>query len=344
MYLTAGCNLACRHCWITPTYQPGGGSGGHLSLQLLERAILEAKPLGLRSCKLTGGEPSLHPEFHELGALLHRHGISYWAESNGVLIGAAEATMLRRTGLSFISVSLDGASAATHDYQRAVPGAYDAALRGIACLVAEGYQPQIIFTLTKDNAHELFDVFPLAARLGCGSVKVNLLEPTGRGQVMTAANRGFSARELIDIGHRVEEVEGDLPIKVHYSWPPAFWSIKRLLRGDPETCGVHGILGILADGTLAMCGVGRHVEELAYGRIGECDLADVWLNHPKLRDLRAVKPTDIEGVCGQCLHAARCFGACRASVYNAERSLRAPFKLCQDAFEAGLFPATRLRS
>lgn len=252
--------------------------------------------------------------------------------------------MLRRTGLTFISVSLDGSTAATHDYQRAVPGAYDAALRGIACLVAEGYRPQIIFTLTRDNAHELFDVFPLAARLGCGSVKVNLLEPTGRGQLMTTTNRGFSSRELIDIGHRVEAAEADLGIKIQYSWPPAFWSISRIMRGDAQTCGVHGILGILADGTLAMCGIGRHIEELAYGKIGECDLADVWGNHPKLRELRSVKPTDLEGVCGQCLHAARCFGACRASVYNAKRSLRAPFKLCQDAFEEGLFPVTRLRS
>src|SRR5215471_13831294 len=55
LYLTAGCNLACRHCWISPRYQANGGTGGHLDLTLLERAIVEAKPLGLQSVKLTGG-------------------------------------------------------------------------------------------------------------------------------------------------------------------------------------------------------------------------------------------------------------------------------------------------
>src|SRR5512137_898432 len=76
LYLTAGCNLACRHCWISPSYEPGGGSGGHLDLGLLEQAIVEAKPLGLTSAKLTGGEPTLHPDFVGLCELLHRHGVS----------------------------------------------------------------------------------------------------------------------------------------------------------------------------------------------------------------------------------------------------------------------------
>ena len=343
LYLTAGCNLACRHCWISPRYQANGGSGGHLDLGLLERAIVEARPVGLTSVKLTGGEPTLHPDFGALCELLARHGLAFWMETNGVLIGPAEAALLRRLGMRFCSVSLDGASAETHDYQRAVPGAFERALAGIACLVAEGIRPQAILTLTRDNAHELFDLFRLAAKIGCSSVKVNLLEPTGRGQLMTVGNRGFSSAELLALGRRVEAFEAEAGIPLHYSWPPAFWSLQRILRGDTNTCGIHGILGILADGTLAMCGIGRHLEELVYGRLGECDVAEVWRNHPRLRELRALAPADLDGVCGRCVHGGSCFGSCRANTYNASRSLRAPYKLCQDAFELGLFPATRLR-
>ena len=343
LYLTAGCNLACRHCWISPRYQANGGTGGHLDLALLERAIVAARPIGLTSVKLTGGEPTLHPDFHALCELLARHGLGFWMETNGVLIGADEAALLARLGMRFCSVSLDGATAATHDHQRAVPGAFARALEGIAHLVAAGIRPQAILTLTRDNAHELFDLFHLAARIGCSSVKVNLLEPTGRGQLMTLSNGGFSSTELLELGRRVEAFEAEAGIPLYYSWPPAFWSLSRLLRGDVNTCGIHGILGILADGTLAMCGIGRHIEELVYGELGADDVAEVWLNHPKLRELRSIEPSGLEGVCGQCVHGSTCFGSCRANTYNSTRSLRAPYKLCQDAHDLGLFPATRLR-
>jgi hypothetical protein len=71
------------------------------------------------------------------------------------------------------------------------------------------------------------------------------------------------------LARRFEAMEGEVGIPIHYSWPPAFWRLGRLMRQDAMSCGVHNILGILADGTLAMCGIGRHEKELVYGRIGE---------------------------------------------------------------------------
>jgi len=63
LYIAGSCNLACRHCWITPSYQPDGGNGQFVKLEYVDKAIREARPLGLRSIKLTGGEPTLHPRF-----------------------------------------------------------------------------------------------------------------------------------------------------------------------------------------------------------------------------------------------------------------------------------------
>ena len=286
----------------------------------------------------------MHPEFKQLCRMLHREGIGFWMESNGILVGPEEAAVMKASGLDFCSVSLDGATAETHDHQRAVAGAFDRARQGIGCMVAAGIRVQAIFTLTRENVHELFDVFAVAREAGCSSVKVNLLEPTGRGELMTIGERGLGSRELLALGRRVEAFEAEAGIALHYSWPPAFWSIDRLLRGDAATCGVHQILGVLADGTLAMCGIGRHIEELVYGKIGETPLAGTWLDHPALRELRRLQPAEFEGVCGQCIHASVCFGSCRANTFNATRSLRAPYRLCQDAYNAGLFPETRLRS
>ena len=47
-YLTEGCNLACRHCWMGPRFDATGGLYPALPVELFETAILEAKPLGLK--------------------------------------------------------------------------------------------------------------------------------------------------------------------------------------------------------------------------------------------------------------------------------------------------------
>jgi len=52
-YLTEGCNLACRHCWIGPRFDATGNHYPTLPVELFETAIREAKPLGWR---LSGGQ------------------------------------------------------------------------------------------------------------------------------------------------------------------------------------------------------------------------------------------------------------------------------------------------
>lgn len=60
-YLTEGCNLACRHCWLAPKFDADGSRYAMLPVELFETAVREAKPLGLSGLKLTGGEPLCTP-------------------------------------------------------------------------------------------------------------------------------------------------------------------------------------------------------------------------------------------------------------------------------------------
>ena len=52
-YLTEGCNLACRHCWMGPRFDATGRDYPTLPVEAFETAIREAKPLGLSGVKLT---------------------------------------------------------------------------------------------------------------------------------------------------------------------------------------------------------------------------------------------------------------------------------------------------
>jgi len=343
MYIAGSCNLACRHCWIEPDYQAGNQNGKFLKLEYVEKAILEAKPLGLHSVKLTGGEPTLHPKFREIVNLIDSHTIGMNMESNGILIDRELADFLKaRKHFSFVSVSVDGANAATHEWLRGVEGSFDQAVQGIKHLVDAGFRPQMICTLHKRNVSEINEIVTLARNLGCGSIKFNHVQHIGRGDRF-AEEYGFSIRELIDLFQYVgKEIEPGQEIKIHFDIPKAFYPIKKLFSPS-GSCHILNILGILSNGNISICGIGVNIPELVFGNLGEDDLKKVWTQSEKLLELRRLIPEHFEGVCGRCLHKYQCLGSCIAHNYFQHHRFNAPYFFCQQAFELGLFPASRMQ-
>ncbi len=343
VYLTGGCNLACRHCWLTPSFHPDGGTGGHLSVELFERALDEAIPLGLQGVKLTGGEPFLHPEILRLADILKDRKLGLTIETNGTLVTPELAQALReRSTLNFISVSIDGSRAEIHDPFRGVVGSFERAVDGARALVAAGYRPQVIMSLHTGNVDDIEPLVRMAEGLGAGSVKFNLVQPCGRGEQLTDAGQVLSIERLIELGRWVErELQPRCSISLHYSWPMAFYSLKRLANDSLGVCGIYTILGVLPAGQLAMCGIGEVIPELCYGQLGVDNLADVWASHPMLVDLRKTVPGRLEGICARCLMRESCLGSCVAQNYHESRSLTAPYWFCAQAEAAGLFPTSR---
>lgn len=346
VYLTAGCNLACKHCWLSPIFQPNGGTGGHLDYDLFALAIEEALPLGLSHVKLTGGEPLLHPDFVKMVDLLEEKGLGLTIETNGTLLTRPLAKYLKeKSTLSFITVSLDGASAETHDLFRGVKGSFSRACNGIQYLVEAGYRPQVIMSVHAGNVDEIEGLVQMAEKMGAGSVKLGIAHSIGRGELMKRRGQLLDLQQLIELGEWVDtELKRQVRIPVYYNWPMAFYSVKNLIDVSGYTCNILHILGILPTGHLAMCGIGEHVPELCYGMIGEDCIADVWTSHPKLIDLRESLPEKLEGICGDCIFRDRCLGSCVAQCYYVSGRLTAPFWFCQQAEEAGIFPSSRRRS
>ena len=347
LYMAGSCNLACRHCWITPTFLASRDvDNGEKSLpfDLYELAIREGEPLGLGHVKFTGGEPFVHPQVERMLLYAAERQISVTIETNGTLISAERARFLReKTTVNFLSVSLDGATAETHDYMRSVPGSFARTQAGIKHLVDVGYHPQVIMSLYEGNVEEIVPLTQWATSVGCSSVKLNIIQDTGRGQ--NFKDRVGGVERLIKLGYWVErDLQTRTPIPIHYSWPPAFRSLRQIaFSGGCESCSLHTILGVLHTGQLSMCGIGVQDDELVYGIIGQDSLADVWINHPVLKQLRETIPSGLTGICGNCVLRDTCMGFCAANNYQRARDLHAPFWLCEMADQVGLFPKSRKR-
>ncbi|MCK9233349.1 MAG: SynChlorMet cassette radical SAM/SPASM protein ScmF [Syntrophales bacterium] len=345
-YLTGGCNLNCRHCWIEPRKAQAGKPFPALDPEMFQGIINEAIPMGLKGVKLTGGEPLLHPQIGVMIDIVRKNRLNLSMETNGTLCTKDIAAKMAECRNLSVSVSLDGADATTHEWVRGRKGCFQETLEGIGHLVRAGIRPQIIMTVMRCNRDQMADLVRLAETLNAASVKFNVLQPTARGLKMHEASEGLDVGELISTGTWVdEELSATTKLDLYFHQPPAFRSLGRMFGKGGDgcySCGILGILGVLSDGSYALCGIGTTVPELIFGRAGQDPLEKVWRDNSTLNEIRQGLPERLTGVCASCVMKQICSGSCLAQNYYRSGNLWAPFWYCEEARSQGLFPESRL--
>jgi SynChlorMet cassette radical SAM/SPASM protein ScmF len=198
------------------------------------------------------------------------------------------------------------------------------------------------------NKDQMEAVVRLAERLGAGSVKFNIVQPTARGEKMHAAGETLTIDELVDLGQWVEtDLSLSTGLTLFYGHPLAFHPLGKMFGDKTDgcsVCGILNILGVLANGSYALCGIGQTVPDLVFGHSAVDPLEDVWNNSSVLKELREGLPQRLEGICGDCVMKSRCLGSCIAQNYYSSRNLWASYWYCDKAQKIGLFPETRVRS
>jgi len=91
---------------------------------------------------------------------------------------------LHAAGAKAVSLSLDGASARTHDAFRGVDGVFDATLEAARAVQDVGLRLQVNTTVTSSNVRELPEVLKTVIDLGASLWSVFFLVPTGRGKLL----------------------------------------------------------------------------------------------------------------------------------------------------------------
>jgi len=176
--VTKGCNLRCIHCRATatelssPTDLPT-----RTALTVIDQISAAANPILV----LSGGEPLYRSDIFQLARYATDKGLRVALATNGTLVTKDVARMSMDAGVRRVSISLDGADALTHDSFRGIPGAFEAAVRGLQNLKALGMSVQINMTIARHNAHQLPDVLQLARNLGADALHTFLLVPVGCG-------------------------------------------------------------------------------------------------------------------------------------------------------------------
>jgi AdoMet-dependent heme synthase len=176
--VTKGCNLRCIHCRASATELSSPKDlPTAKALNIIDQIAEAANPILV----LSGGEPLYRSDIFQLARYATDKGLRVALATNGTLVTKEVARMIVDCGVKRVSISLDGADAATHDAFRAIPGAFDAAVQGLRNLQALGMSTQINTTIARHNAHQLPNVLTLAKSLGADALHTFLLVPVGCG-------------------------------------------------------------------------------------------------------------------------------------------------------------------
>lgn len=330
--LTRNCNLACIHCRASATHGP---YDNELSTEeckgVLDDIAAHAEPVII----MTGGEPLLRPDILELAQYGTAKGLRMVMATNGTLITSKIAKDMIDAGIKRLSISIDGATAESHDSFRQVNGAFQGSIQGIEQARKAGLEFQVNTTITEINLKELPAIQELAVSLGAVAHHIFLLVPTGRGKDL--AEQALSAEAYEKTLQWFYEQRDKVPLHLKATCAPHYYRILRQrakAEGKEVTFQTHGLDAMTRGclGGIGFCFISNQgiVQPCGYleidsGSVRRNPLSQIWNESPVFRNLR--NPKAYKGKCGQCEYHRFC-GGCRARAFEMSGDYLAEEPLC----------------
>ncbi|HUJ15966.1 MAG TPA: radical SAM protein, partial [Thermoanaerobaculia bacterium] len=142
---TKTCNLQCVHCYADAEAKR---FEGELTTEEARRMIEDLAAFNVPALLMSGGEPLVRPDILDLAEYATSLGIRVTFSTNGTLIDEKKAERLKKIGVTYVGISIDGAEE-RHDYFRGKKGAFQGSIRGIRNCRAAGIRVGVRFTVTQ---------------------------------------------------------------------------------------------------------------------------------------------------------------------------------------------------
>lgn len=322
--VTRACALACRHCRAEA--QPRA-HGDELTPEEALRLVDEIAELKPSMLVLTGGDPMMRRDLPEIIAAAAGKGLRVGLSPAATpLLLRADMAALKEAGVSSLSLSLDGATAESHDHFRRVPHTYERTLQAACAAKQAGIMLQVNTTLSRSTLGE----FAAFAELMKNEVKpdvwsIFVLVPTGRAGVEDLP----TADELESVWQQLLQLRETLPFAVktteghHYrrvllQAAKAGGSAPRHLI--PTRDG-KGVVFISHTGEVQPSGF----LPITLGNVRRDNLSKLYREHPVMLRLR--DDDALGGKCGKCEYRHVCGGS-RARAYGVTGDMMAAEPLC----------------
>lgn len=339
--ITRHCNLKCIHC-----YAHADNHSGDYELTTVEgkKLIDDLAGYGVPVLLFSGGEPLVRADLPELAAYAVEKGMRAVISTNGTRITPEKARVLKKIGLSYVGISLDGMEQ-VNDHFRGVKGAFQAALEGIRNCQDAGIKVGLRFTINKQNVDEIPGIFTLLETMdiprvcfyhlvyaGRGSdlVKEDLTHPETRRAVDLIMDR---TREMHKRGLSKEVLTVDnhadgpyLYLRLLHENPERAKEVLELLQMNEGNSSGRGIGCVSWDGSVHADQFWRHY---SFGNVRERPFSEIWsdTSEPLLGKLKD-KKNYVKGRCASCRWLDICGGNFRVRAEALTGDVWAPDPAC----------------
>ncbi len=282
------CNLRCVHCYAQSKdieYED------ELTTEQGKELIDDLTEFGSPVILFSGGEPTMRKDLPELAEYAKSKGMRAVISTNGTLIDEKMAKVLKKIGLSYVGISLDGVRE-TNDKFRGVPGAFDAAMDGLRNCMKEDIKVGLRFTINKKNMADIPAIFDIIEEEGIPRVCFYHLVYAGRGTKLVEDDLTHEeSRKVLDlIMDRTKALhDKGMPVEVltvdnHCDGPYVYL---RLLKEDPERAKEVYDLLMMNQGNSTGIGIGCvswdgsvHPDQFwrhySFGNVKDRKFSEIW--------------------------------------------------------------------
>lgn len=344
---TRTCNLRCVHCYA---HSDARRYEGELTTEEAKAMIDDLATFGSPVLLFSGGEPCLRPDLVELMGYAKAAGMRVVISTNGTMITPEAARQYADVGLSYVGVSIDGASPATHDAFRGMEGSFDRALAGIRNAREAGIKVGLRMTINKRNWREIEGVFEIMKREGINRACFYHLVYTGRGSELMAEDLAHeetrqAVRLIMDLTRQWFDEGGKpeiLTVDNHADGPFIY---QELLREDPARAAEVMELLQFNGGNSTGCGIGcvswdgevyadQFWRHFSLGNVRQRPFSEIWTDTSRTTSqselmfrLKDKRPY-LTGRCAQCKWLDICNGNFRVRAEAATGDLWASDPAC----------------
>jgi 12,18-didecarboxysiroheme deacetylase len=306
--------------------------------------ITDLAKFGAPVILFSGGEPLVRRDLPELAAFAVEKGMRAVISTNGTLITSTMAHTLKKIGLSYVGISLDGMEE-INDRFRGVKGAFKSALSGIENCQEAGIKVGLRFTINKFNVTEIPKLFQLLEDMNIPRICFYHLVYAGRGTDLVKEDLSHAATRtaldlIIDETKRLHDKgkpKEVLTVDNHADGPYIYL---RLLKENPERA--KEVLELLKwnEGNNSGRGIGCvswngdvHADQFwrhySFGNIKDRPFSEIWMDssEPMMKRLKAKKKY-VKGRCASCRWLDVCGGNFRVRSEAVTGDVWAPDPAC----------------
>jgi len=223
-----------------------------------------------------------------------------------------------------VSLSLDGAKAATHDDFRNQPGAFEGTMQAIKLFKQHDIPFLVNSSFTVRNKDEIPAIFELVKNLGATAWYMFMIVPTGRGEdVMDELIPEKLYDEILEWHYEVEKEENEILMRPTCA-PHYYRIVRQKAKEEGGTFkrrnlkfSTGGSKGCLAGQLICLIDVDGEVLPCSYfpksaGNVNQTAFKEIWETSElflSLRDFKSYKDN-----CGSCEYVNVC-GGCRSRSY-----------------------------